>query len=208
MIRPTAAFLALFLVNSPSVTTAAVFQEGDTCGITSAKFLQEDFVGEYLVAGQKACTLGSKENCYCAPNYEGDRLSEWIWQCSGDDSASSKVAFGPIQGKTCPTEVPVQKQNVIVDDSIDCDTSLHPTGVQADPVCSYSTCDQGGDTSSICACIDKEAYGLGEGTQWVCLHSTCSCGEQTEVAAGATSGAANFGNAILPFLAAGAVLGL
>lgn len=193
MIR-TVALLSLLLATS----NAANFQAGDDCGITSADFLSPSFAGEYLVAGQAGCGLGDKEKCYCAPNYgDSDRLSPWIWQCDA-------VQFGPISGKTCPAEVPV-KQNAIVEGGVDCDVTLNPTGVQEDPVCSYSTCDEGGDSSSICACIDKANYGLGNGTQWVCLHSTCSCGEQKQD--DDSSSAANFGK-MLPFLAAGAFLGL
>ena len=47
-------------------------------------------------------------------------------------------------------------------------------------MCPYSECDEGGDTSAVCACIDLAKYGLGEGEEWFCLHSTCDCGDELE----------------------------
>eukprot|EP00536_Pseudo-nitzschia_multiseries_P000165 jgi/Psemu1/233351/estExt_Genewise1.C_30098 len=63
---------------------------------------------------------------------------------------------------------------------IPCDTSIHPTGRPGDEVCPYSDCDEGGDHSAICACVDLAKYGMGSGTEWVCMHSTCSCGVEEE----------------------------
>jgi hypothetical protein len=57
---------------------------------------------------------------------------------------------------------------------------LNPTGQPGDEVCPYSDCDEGGDHSAICACIDLKKYGMGEGTEWVCMHATCSCGEEQQ----------------------------
>jgi hypothetical protein len=193
-----------FLLFLASSSIAVAFEEGDKCGVTSADFFQEDFAGNFLVAGEAGCSLGSTTNCYCAPSYgDQERLSEWTWQCG------AAVQFGPVPGKICPAQVPVEKQNSLNGGQValgasDCDTSIHPTGVQEDPVCSYSTCDEGGSESAICACIDKANYGLGSGMQWVCLHSTCDCEEQAESAAGAVASSM----AAFPFLMAGAVLGL
>jgi hypothetical protein len=71
------------------------------------------------------------------------------------------------------TESSIQKQNV------PCDTNLHPTGQPEDEVCPYSDCDEGGSHSAICACIDLSKYGLGDGMEWVCMHATCACNEET-----------------------------
>merc|ERR1712238_576906 len=59
--------------------------------------------------------------------------------------------------------------------SIPCNLDIHPTGRPGDEVCPYSDCDDGGKHSAICACIDLEKYGMGEGTEWVCMHATCEC---------------------------------
>merc|ERR1712238_431684 len=59
--------------------------------------------------------------------------------------------------------------------SIPCNLDIHPTGRPGDEVCPYSDCDDGGKHSAICACIDLEKYGMGTGTEWVCMHATCEC---------------------------------
>ena len=108
------------------------FQKGDTCGVTSADFVNVDFSGDYLVAGEAGCTLGENTNvsgrvhtllvihlagtdrrilfqCYCAPNLrDGDALGPWEWQCNGE------VNFGPSEGKQCPSTVPVPKNSDIL----------------------------------------------------------------------------------------------
>ena len=204
MIRLTQAFL---LAATAANTVSATFSNGDFCGVTSRKFLNYDYRSDYLVAGQKGCELNSSNNdetihsnCYCAPNLvDGESLSEWQWQCDG------VVNFGPVEGKTCPETVPVPKGLGLLDVvernlqqttedkivsigtesqqekiSVPCDTSIHPTGRPGDEVCPYSDCDEGGDHSAICACVDLAKYGMGEGQEWVCMHATCSCGGEEE----------------------------
>lgn len=56
-------------------------------------------------------------------------------------------------------------------------------------MCPYSDCDEGGEYSAICACVDKSKYGLGEGEEWFCLHSTCKCEPVGEEATEGTSSA-------------------
>merc|ERR1712238_389749 len=63
--------------------------------------------------------------------------------------------------------------------SIPCNLDIHPTGRPGDEVCPYSDCDDGGQHSAICACIDLEKYGMGTGTEWVCMHATCDCEDST-----------------------------
>lgn len=174
-----------------AVSTVSAFQKGDTCGVTSTNFLNYDYRSEYMVAGETGCSLGDDIGCFCAPNLaDGESLGEWEWQCNGD------VKFGPVSSKTCPDVVPVAKglgnlesvvnrnlaRNLDVDKvtSVACDTNMHPTGRPGDEVCPYSDCDQGGDHSAICACIDLGKYGLGDGMEWVCMHSTCSCSDQDD----------------------------
>lgn len=186
-----------------SVTTAATFKEGDSCGVYSANFTNDIFLGEYLVAGDKGCTLADgKEYCYCAPDLDDkNRLSPWKWQCN----ETKADFFGPKNGKKCPIELPLPipdgfvsptvKGLVVSDDlsvyrdmtledqlnnPVACDPAIHPTGRPGDEVCSYSTCDDGGDFSAICGCVDLSRYPGKEdmGTQWFCLKSTCSCGEE------------------------------
>jgi len=73
-------------------------------------------------------------------------------------------------------------------------------------VCPYSECDDGGDTSAICACIDLAKYGLGEGEEWYCLHSTCSCapvGEEDLTTT--TTSSAPMAFAAVPLMAVAAV---
>jgi hypothetical protein len=172
-------FLAL------SAGANGMFQDGDSCGVKSSDFFKVDFGGDYRVAGP-GCDLGNgNEDCLCGVNYDdSDRLSEWIWQCNG------KVQFGPAGNKTCPATIPVPKSldsgsvsnAAAIAPKVECDINLNPTGQRGDPVCSYSDCEQGGDTSSICGCVDLAKYGMGNGTQWFCMHSTCSCSNTTEMA--------------------------
>ncbi len=70
-------------------------------------------------------------------------------------------------------------------------------------MCPYSECDEGGDTSAICACIDLAKYGFGEGEEWFCLHSTCSCGDEL----GATETSSAYADVLkaLPLVAGAAV---
>ena len=206
---------ALAIVAVVPVSTA-VFQNGDTCGVTSRDFMNYNYRSEYMVAGSAGCTIGGgdtateeESGCFCAPNLEdGQGLGEWEWQCN------NIVNFGPNPetGKVCPSKVPVPKglgelKWVIKNDrargldgveeasdttpvpivasvgtesqqqklSVPCNLDLHPTGRPGDEVCPYSDCDDGGKHSAICACIDLEKYGMGTGTEWVCMHATCEC---------------------------------
>ena len=185
--------LAMTAVHAAAVSGASVvFQDGDTCGVTSSDFLTYSYRSEYLVAGQAGCTLGGdgSQGCFCAPDLsDGESLSEWKWQCN------NSVVFGPTSDqKTCPESVPVPKEfgelDVVLNrrrglqqqpqQRVSCDTNIHPTGRPGDEVCPYSDCDDGGDHSAICACIDMEQYGMGEGMEWVCMHATCSCGDDDD----------------------------
>jgi len=189
--------LALLAIAVPTVTS---FQNGDTCGVTSRDFLNYDYRSDYMVAGEIGCSLGDDIGCFCGPNLtDGQSLGEWEWQCNG------VVKFGPVSPKICPSVVPVAKglgelesvenrnraRSLEVDKvasvgteslqqkmGVACDTTTHPTGQPGDEVCPYSDCDEGGDHSAICACIDLVKYGMGVGMEWVCMHATCSCDEQ------------------------------
>ncbi|KAG7353581.1 hypothetical protein IV203_002936 [Nitzschia inconspicua] len=174
----------LLFVTAHSAVFAA-FRNGDTCGVSSQDFLNYNFQSDFLVAGEEGCTLGDDTHCYCAPDLsDGESLGEWKWQCN------NSVQFGPSRPeKICPESVPVTKGMGDLDvvfnrrglqfqpEQVSCDTSIHPTGRPGDEVCAYSSCDEGGDHSAICACVDLEQYGHGEGMEWVCMHATCSCGE-------------------------------
>jgi hypothetical protein len=208
-------YFVLCAVMSARVIDAASFQEGDTCGVSSTDFLTYDFRSEFLVAGEKGCTLGESTNCYCAPNLsDGESLSEWKWQCNGS------VKFGPTGGdKICPDSVPVTKglgdldvilnrRSLQIEERVSCDTTINPTGRPGDEVCPYSDCDEGGDHSAICACIDLEQYGMGEGMEWICMHATCNCGENEESETGEMASSASSSSglvfAFVPLLAMGA----
>jgi hypothetical protein len=174
----------VLVVSSTSTTPCVAVQNGDTCGVSSSDFLTYDFRSDFLVAGEEGCTFGEATNCYCAPDLnDGESLSEWKWQCD------NTVIFGPsLPEKVCPESVPVGKGlgslDVVLNrralqaqqERISCNTTINPTGRPGDEFCPYSSCDQGGDHSAICACIDLEQYGLGEGMEWICMHATCSCG--------------------------------
>jgi hypothetical protein len=173
------------------VATAEVasFLSGDSCGVTSKDFLNYDYQSDYLVSGQEGCNLGQDTRCFCAPDLaDGESLSEWKWQCN------DSVTFGPnvTAGKVCPESIPVSKglgdldvvlnrrdlQQNSTQQRASCDTAVNPTGRPGDEVCPYSSCDEGGDHSAICACIDLSKYGLGDGMEWICMHATCSCGDE------------------------------
>ena len=194
--------VAAALIGATGAASAAI-REFDTCGVLSSDFMNDSFEGQYRVAGPSGCALGglassAKEDCFCGPEIDGEeRLGEWLWQCEDN------IAFGPVGAKTCPAEVPVP---VINDKDItaevvrelreagemDCDVEIHPGGHPGDEVCGYSDCDQGGDFTAVCACVDMSRYGVEGGPQWHCLHSTCSCGEGN-VGKGGTSGASSVG---------------
>lgn len=187
--------------------TASAFQNGDTCGVTSSNFLNYDYRSDYMVAGEAGCTLGDETGCFCAPNLaDGQSLGEWEWQCNNVVNFGPNVS----SSKTCPDLVPVAKGLGLLDIvenrnrarglestgdkiasvgtesqqqqmGVACDTAIHPTGRPGDEVCPYSDCDEGGDHSAICACIDLGKYGMGVGMEWVCMHATCSCGEQDDL---------------------------
>jgi hypothetical protein len=179
---------AVVAVSSGFTEPCAAVQNGDACGVSSSDFLTYDFRSDFLVAGEEGCTLGEDTNCYCAPDLnDGESLSEWKWQCN------NSVKFGPsVAEKVCPESVPVAKGLGDLDvvpnrralqvqqQQVSCDTSINPTGRPGDEFCPYSSCDDGGDHSAICACVDLEQYGLGEGMEWICMHATCSCGGENE----------------------------
>lgn len=146
---------------------------------------------------------GDDTGCFCAPNLsDGQSLSEWEWQCNGTVRFGPSV--GKTCPPTVPVAkglgilevVPDRKTRRSLQNSnagmiasvgaesmqqkmgVPCDTTIHPTGRPGDEVCPYSDCDEeGGNHSAICACVDLSKYGMGEGSEWVCMHSTCSCGE-------------------------------
>merc|ERR1719491_1296354 len=151
-------------------------------------------------------TATEESGCFCAPNLEdGQGLGEWEWQCNN----IVNFGPNPESGKVCPSKVPVPKglgelKWVIKSDrvleagdlpvpvvasvgtesqqqkmSVPCNLDIHPTGRPGDEVCPYSDCDDGGEHSAICACIDLEKYGMGTGTEWVCMHATCECEESS-----------------------------
>lgn len=195
--------IAAALIGATGAASAAVIREFDTCGVLSSDFMNDSFEGQYRVAGPTGCALGlassSANDCFCGPEIDGEeRLGEWLWQC-GDN-----IAFGPVSTKTCPAEAPVPVINneagITADvvrelreaGEMDCDVDIHPGGHPGDEVCGYSDCDQGGDFTAVCACVDMSRYGVEGGPQWHCLHSTCSCGEG-DVGKGGTSGASSVG---------------
>ena len=178
--------------------TEGGFQDGDVCGVIGSDFMNDDFSGDFLVAGAKGCTFGDlQEGCYCAPDFvDKVSMSEWKWQCG------ETVKFGPAEGKVCPDTVPLAKglPGIFVvprrsldsaevgaagngDDvwqPIECDLSIHPSGRPGDEVCPYSDCDEGGNNSAICGCVELSKYGMGVGQRWFCMHSTCSCVDEEE----------------------------
>lgn len=101
--------LSLALLASTLLSANAAFQEGDACGVEASDFVNVDFSGDYLVAGEAGCTLGDDTKCYCAPNLnDGQSRGTFEWQCNGS------VNFGPAEGKTCPESVPVPKNSDIL----------------------------------------------------------------------------------------------
>jgi hypothetical protein len=168
------------------------FQNGDSCGVRSSDFVNDFFAGEYRVAGTSGCNLeladdvgSTQTGCFCAPDFDDqDPLSAWKWQCN------DSVEFGPVAQKVCPATIPISTKTGIdielsrraAENTLACDSSIHPTGRPGDEVCPYSDCDQpGGDTySAICGCVDLAKYGMGQGEQWFCLQSTCSCAEKEQ----------------------------
>jgi hypothetical protein len=187
MVSNVALLSAIICAACFSDGASASFQEGDKCGVNSQDFFKVGFGGDYRVAGGEGCDLGfGHADCFCGVDYDdSDRLSEWKWQCNG------AVEFGPATGKQCPDSIPVPLNTTTVSwnnetefmvDPVECDPLIHPTGQRGDPVCGYSDCDIGGDSSAICGCVNLTQYGIGEGTQWFCMHSTCSCTNMTEAA--------------------------
>jgi hypothetical protein len=168
--------------------------------------LTYDYRSDYMVAGETGCSLGDDSGCLCAPNLtDGKSLSEWEWQCNGVVNfgpATSKICpdvvpvakgLGLLESvvninrarslqadevkEVASVGTESMQEKVI---GVACDTSIHPTGRPGDEVCPYSDCDEGGDHSAICACVDLGKYGMGVGMEWVCMHATCSCGEQDD----------------------------
>jgi len=123
---------------------------------------------------------------------------EFKWQC-GDGIIKSESkqcpASIPIPFPTDDTEGVVESQLAVVE----CDTATNPTGQPEDGVCQYDDCQN--DHSAICACVDMEARGMGQGTQWVCLQSTCNCEEIDKGDSAASMATASF-LAAVPLLAA------
>ena len=193
-----------------SVAGVASFQDGDLCGVKSSDFLNDYFEGDYLVAGATGCTLSDgSEGCYCAPDLnDQDSLSEWKWQCNGS------VEFGPVGDKICPESVPVPKgyKDILIvpkqagDSEFACNTTVNPTGRPGDAVCPYSDCDEGGSGSAICGCVDLAAYNMGEGMQWFCMHSTCSCEGTAEDVAADEGGASTVDTSSAPMAYSALVL--
>ena len=94
------------------------------------------------------------------------------------------MRFGPKNEKVCPASVPVPKQygvdsiyftEAMLGVPVACDLDIHPTGYPGDEVCAYSECEDGGEYSAICACVDLSERVENGGTQWFCLHATCQC---------------------------------
>jgi hypothetical protein len=164
--------VAVLLLMNSDVAHGVVFQEGDSCEINGADYLDYNFTGQYTVAGE-GCSLenNTKTNCLCSIDYtDGTDKSPFIWQCFG------AVKFGPKEGKICPKTVPVVKQTGVkpIDFSesqlgvaVPCNSS-HPTGYLDDYACGYSECETGGSYSALCGCA---------GEYWICLHSKCNCGD-------------------------------
>jgi len=173
-------------------TSAAAFKQGDACGVTSADFMESEYLGDYAVSGPGCALSDGGEECFCAPDLsDSENLSEWKWQCGED------VQFGPKGDKVCPDSVPVPKKygvdsvsfsEAMLGVPVPCDTSVNPTGYPDDEVCGYSECEQGGEYSAVCACVDLEERVPGAGQQWFCLHATCAC--EAEGSAAATTSAA------------------
>jgi hypothetical protein len=193
----TTSILWLLVVSSTTTVSAAspLWVEGDYCNVTSRDFLNANFSSVHTVAGDGCTVVGggvdgsnnTLSSCYCAPVLNNNEsLSDWTWQC-GD-----KVSFGPTNGKTCPAKVPVLPpfdnniNNTVAESALGvgayCNLTVHPSGRYGDEVCGYSTCEDGGDYSAVCACVDLERVrGIeGAGQQWFCLHSKCGCGEEVE----------------------------
>ena len=181
--------ISLFILAASSAHVSAAFIEGDLCGVNMKNFLEDDFLGSYTVAGA-GCTLSDgAEQCFCAPDLQdAENLSEWKWQCGED------VQFGPKNDKVCPNSVPIPKKygvdsilftEALLGVPVVCDLDIHPSGYPGDEVCAYSECEDGGEYSAICACVDLANVGGGNtGTQWFCLHATCQCEASEEAAEG------------------------
>ena len=209
--RPSSRALITLLVTGSASSSLAI-KEFDSCGVLSSDFLNDEFLGKYRVAGPEGCALegNAASDCFCGPEIDGEeRLGEWIWQCG------KNITFGPVAPKTCPEVVPVPSLMGDLDKEavdfmreakeLDCDPSIHPTGFPGDEVCSYSTCDEGGDFTAVCACVDLSRMGI-EGSQWHCLHSTCSCGvEDKEAGDGAGASSAAYQNKIVAAAGAAAI---
>lgn len=54
--------LSIALLATTLAAANGAFQEGDLCGVTSADFVNVDFSGDYLVAGEAGCALGEETN--------------------------------------------------------------------------------------------------------------------------------------------------
>lgn len=176
MTRFTAFFWTTILIFGSS---AASIKIGDECGVDGRDFLDDAFTGEYRVSGAPGCSIEGGTDCYCAPNYGSTvPVGQWVWGCNSVDP--SEVPFGPNEGKVCPSEIPVPV-GYNEDGNPPCDNT-NPTGQAGDPPCAYSDCDQGGNFSAVCGCVDL-SFGEGEDEpgdrQWFCLHATCHCGDET-----------------------------
>ena len=151
-------------------------QEYDLCGVDGEKILEYDYIVDHNVAGD-GCTLGNKTNCICAMDYEDQSapLPPFKWLCG-------TVEFGPKGNKTCPTTIPIVKSigsnsSNGTEVMVECNTTLHPKGYPGDEGCGYSECENGGDYSALCGCVDfsEHDFNTTEGMQWICLYSACNC---------------------------------
>lgn len=158
-----------FLAVLASQSNADHVAVGDACGITGSSALDPDFVGNARVYGP-GCTIGDETDCYCAPELDGvDDAAPWFWQC-GD-----AVVFGPSVGKECPATLPLGE----------CDATTQPTGFAGDPGCYYSDCNSAATFSSVCGCVNLTIINQGEGNEWFCLNSTCTCPHTDDSTSGA-----------------------
>jgi len=136
-------------------------------------------LGEWVWrCGDGAVTFGpSSPEKVCpsvVPVAKGLGLLEGVVVTADDRRARSLGDDAPAKVASVGAESQQQRMGVA------CDPAIHPSGQPGDEVCPYSDCDDeengGGNHSAICACVDLAAYGMGTGTEWICMHATCDCG--------------------------------
>jgi hypothetical protein len=172
---PFNSFLLVFaaLLNVFVQRTGAIVQEYDLCGVDGERVTDYNYTVEHNLAGD-GCTLGNKTNCICSIDYsdQSSPLPPFKWLCG-------TVEFGPKGTKTCPPTVPVVKQirvdspnftESMLDVTVPCNTTIHPTGYPGDESCGYSECESGGNFTALCGCVDfsQHQYNIADGVQWVC----------------------------------------